>query len=139
MADEFGARNDGTYMVICTMPDVCKILNMTPTPFPITETLANSTKYSKKTRFNGKFVILLNSHTTKVTGDELGVNLGVSSQTDMEKAESIDHSKSFKVEGDWVVRVGDKFYMNSQNTQGKLVFAPAPQESAIKDNGAIHV
>ena len=139
MANDFGARIDGKYLVICSMPDVCKIPNGTPVPFPITETLNNTVKHAKKTRFNGQFVILLKSHTTKVTGDEAGVAKGVVSGTTGKKAEPIEHSKSVKVEGSWVVRVNDSVYMNSKNTQGKVVFAPAPQENAIQDNGAIHV
>ena len=50
MADEFGARIDGKYLVICSMPDVCKMPNGTPVPFPITEQLSNSVKHAKHTK-----------------------------------------------------------------------------------------
>lgn len=139
MADNFGARTDGAYLVVCSAPDVCKLPNGTPVPFPITEKLSNSASYATKTNFNGKKAIMLKSYTTKVTGDEGGVAKGVKSGTTGSKAEPIDHSKSVKVEGSSLVRVGDKVYMNNKNTLGTVVFAPAPVQGAIQDNGAINV
>jgi len=105
MADEFGARIDGSYRVVFTSPDMCKLPNGSVVPFPITEQLSNSDNYSKTTRFNGKWAFLLKSHTTKVIGDEAGVAKGVNSGTVSKKAEPIEHSKSFKIEGSPVIRV----------------------------------
>ena len=137
MAKQFGARQDGKYFAIFSSPDVCKIPNGTPVPFPVIEPLSSSVKVATKTRFNGHWVVMLRSHTSKVTGDEPGVAKGVKSSTVAEKAEPIEHSRSVRVEGSWLVRVGDKVYMNSKNTFGKIVFAPAPQMGPIKDNGRI--
>jgi len=137
MADEFGARIDGSYRVVFTSPDMCKLPNGSVVPFPITEQLSNSDNYSKTTRFNGKWAFLLKSHTTKVIGDEAGVAKGVNSGTVSKKAEPIEHSKSFNIEGSPVIRVGDKVNMNNKNTKGKVVFAPAPQQGAITDKGEI--
>lgn len=138
MAKNFAARKDGKYLVICSAPDVCKLPNGVPVPFPIIEPLSNSTKVAKKSRYGGKVAFMLKSHTTKVTGDQGGVAKGVKSGTMGKKAEPIDKSKTVKVEGSWLVRVGDKVNMNSKNTFGKVVFAPAPQMGVIKDNGAIN-
>jgi len=137
MADEFAARIDGKYMVICSMPDVCKLPNGTPVPFPIIEKLSNSASYSKTTRFNGKWAFLFKSNTTKVMGDEGGVAKGVKSGTVGKQAEPTEHSKSFNIDGSPVVRVGDKVDMNDKNTQGTVVFAPAPQAGVITDKGEI--
>ncbi|OMH25756.1 DUF4150 domain-containing protein [Motiliproteus sp. MSK22-1] len=139
MADEFAARADGKYLVICSTPDVCKVPNVGPVPFPVTETLDNTTKLSKTTRFNGNWAVLLKSHTTKVTGDQAGVAKGVKSGSVGSKAEPLEHSKSVKIEGSWLVRVGDKVHMNKKNTIGTVVFAPAPQQGAITDTGEIDV
>ena len=139
MTHEFGARKDGKYLVVSSTPDVCKIPNGSPVPFPITEKLSNSTKVAKKTRFNRKWVLMLKSHTTKVTGDEAGIAKGVMSGTQGKKAEPIQHSSTVKVEGSWLVRVNDLVYMNNKNTIGKVVFSPAPRMGAIKDNGEIDV
>lgn len=139
MADEFAARKDGKYRVVCSTPDVCKLANGVPVPFSIQETLDNSAQYAKKTMFNGDNAFMLRTHTTKVTGDQPGVGKGVKSGTVGAKAEPIEHSKSVRVEGSWLVRVNDKVHMNSKNTIGKVVFAPAPQLGPIMDNGDIDV
>lgn len=132
-----GTRIDAQYKVISMAPDVCKIANGTPVPFPVTETLNNAAKFAKKTNFNGKKAFMLKSHTTKVTGDQPGVLKGVKSGTVGAKAEPIDHSKTVKVEGSWIVRVKDKVYMNNKNTIGMVVPIPAPIMGAIRDTGEI--
>ncbi len=137
MAKAFGARKDGKYLAIFSSLDVCKIPNGTPVPFPVIEPLSSSVTVATRTRFNGHWVVMLKSHTTQVTGDEPGVAKGVKSGTQGQKAEPIEHSNSVRVEGSWLVRVGDKVYMNDKNTIGKIVFAPAPQMGPIQDNGRI--
>ncbi len=137
MADNFAARIDGKYRVIFSAPDVCKIANGTPVPFPIFETLNHSAAYASKTRFNKKKAFMLRSYTTKVTGDEPGVLKGVKSGTVGAKAEPIEHSPTVKVEGSWMVRVNDKVYMNSKNTIGTVVFMPPPKMGVIRDTGEI--
>ncbi len=139
MAKQFSARKNGSYIALFSTPDVCKIANGTPVPFPILEKLSNSVKVAKTCRFNHDWAFMLRSHTTKVTGDEPGVNKGVKSQTVGEKAEPIEHSKSVRIEGSWLVRVGDKVYMNSKNTIGTIVFMPPPQMGTITDNGEIDI
>lgn len=138
MAKGLTTRIDSKYLVISSAPDVCKIANGTPVPFPVVEKLSNSANYAKNTNFNGKKAFMLKSHTTKVTGDEPGVLKGVVSGTVSAKAEPIEHSSTVKVEGSWIVRVSDKVYMNSKNTIGTVVFKPAPVMGAIQDNGQIN-
>lgn len=137
MAKEFGARQDGTYLVICSMPDVCKMPNGVPVPFPIIQKLGTAKKVAKKTRFNGNWVVTLKSNTPTVLGDQAGVAKGVKSGSTGKKTTMNKHSKSVKVEGSEVIRVNDRVDMNNKNTQGKVVFAPAPQMGAITDTGAI--
>ncbi len=138
MADNFTARIDSKYIVIFSAPDVCKIANGTPVPFPITERLSHSTKHAKKTRFNGKKAFMFKSHTTRVTGDQPGVLKGIKSNSVGAKAEPIDKSSTVRVEKSWIVRVGDKFHMNQKNTIGTLVLAPPPVMGTIQDNGEIN-
>ena len=205
MADEFGARKDGEYLVVTFVPDVCGVPPVPPvppvpaggaeagageaggeageaaaggelggntpgegatdmsvpppppvpaslpTPFGLVEPLSLSVEYAKTVRFNGNFVVMLKSFTdpTEVPAEaegidatglpESGLMTGMISGTTGQIAEPIEHSLTFKVEQDNVVRVGDLFFMNTQNTLGKLVFTPAPQEGVIEENGAINV
>ena len=140
MANQFSARKDGAYLVICSAPDVCKVPGSPPlpVPFPITEKLSNSTVVAVKSRVNKKPFFMFKSHTTKVTGDAPGTVKGVKSGTVGAKAEPIEKDPTFKVEGSFVVHVGHKMYMNSKNTTGTIVFAPAPVLGTITDSGEIN-
>ncbi|MFM2591264.1 DUF4150 domain-containing protein [Vibrio sp. TBV020] len=136
MAKAFGARKDGQYLVICTMPDVCKLPNNVPVPFPITQKLNTAKKHSKH-KFNGKEMVLLKSELPSVLGDQPGTNKGLKSGSMGDKVEMEGHSSSMKVENSPMVRVGDKVKMNNNNTMGVIVFAPPPMQPPIKDNGEL--
>jgi len=137
MARELSARQDSRYLVICCAPDVCRLANGVPVPFPIVENLENSVRLAQRTCFNGQWAFTFRSHTTRVTGDEAGVGKGVKSGTTGAKAEPIDHAGHARIEGHWIIRVGDRFHMNDQNTFGKLIYVPAPQAGRIRDDGRL--
>lgn len=137
MASNFAARKDGTYMAICSAPDVCKLPNGVPAPFPITQKLSTAKSEAKKHKINGKAALMLKSQLPSVIGDEPGVNKGVKSGSQGKKVDMDEHSKSVKVEGSPLVRVGDKVKMNNNNTIGSIVFAPKPMMGVIKDSGEL--
>lgn len=141
MPNEFAARIDGKYLVICSMPDVCKLPNNIPVPFPVLEKLSTTLTHAKKCKFNGKFAVMLKSKTPAVKGDQAGVAKGVKSGSVGKKTQFISgkHCPITKIEKSFLIRVGDTVNMNNKNTKGKVVFAPAPVQGAIKDNGAINV
>ena len=72
-----------------------------------------------------------------MTGDAAGSVGGIRSGTVSQKAEPIDSSKSVYVNGRHVVRCGDKFYMNDENTMGTLVCSPPIVAPHITDSGKL--
>ena len=115
MADEVGVANDGQFVLINTMPDVC----LTPTkmgipiPYPITHRMDQSQQCSPNVFFAGKPAYLHEeSYVDNVKGDEPGGGGGVISGTHVRISRSIDRSETVFVNGRRVVRTGDKVWMN---------------------------
>lgn len=140
MANQFAARKDGDYKVISMAPDVCLTpigSSQVPVPYPITIALNSSNNESQNVYFNGNPAFILSSDSVKTQGDEAGTGKGVKSGTKGAKAEPKDHSSSFKVNGNPVIRVNDQFYMNNKNTIGILVHCPPPPTDNIQDEGVV--
>lgn len=140
MAKQPGARKDSSYTVISMAPSVNKTQvgnAVVPVPYPVTIDLSNNANFSDNVNFNSDAVLRFNSDTTKVTGDEAGKLGGVKSGTTSAKAEPKDKSASVKINGQWLIRCQDMFWMNNQNTMGRLICAPPPPQGAIQDDGKI--
>ena len=136
MAINIGARRSSLPKVISQVPS----FNFTPgsslpVPYPVTYSLSISTSVSSNVRYNGSYAFMLNSDSTRVSGDEVGLKGGVISNTFGGKAEPIEFSLSVFVNKHNAVRCGDLFYMNNKNTQGTLVCVAPPQKGAITDTG----
>jgi hypothetical protein len=99
--------------------------------------LAGALVVSASVKFNGNGAFTMASNSGKVTGDEAGTAKGVSSGTVSAMAEPIEHSPSVKINGEYIVRCGDKFYMNSKNTTGSLTCSAPGSAPPITDDGQI--
>ena len=91
-------------------------------PYPVTKDLSDALKASPNVNFGGKPAFTLGSQTPDVKGDEAGSGGGVKSGTVGGKCEPIQGSSTVQVNGQLVVRHGDRFTMNNGNTIGTLVY-----------------
>ncbi|ALH95481.1 PAAR-like domain-containing protein [Acinetobacter equi] len=133
MADNLMLRKESGWMVVCTMPDVCKTPPCIPVPYPVVAFLNDSEKTQTNVKANNHpFVLHDKSYVSPTWGDQLGILKGIKSQTVGAKCFPIDKSASFKVNGKWTVRVDDAFWMNGQgnsgNTRGRVVKMPPLSE-----------
>lgn len=140
MAKNYGARRCARQIVICASPSVNKtpMGNSTPpVPYPVQHDLSEALEISPNVRFNKQPAFTLASNTQKVQGDAAGTAKGIKSGTVSAEAGPIEHSGSVRVNGQWIVRCGDKFYMNHKNTTGTLTCSLPGEAPAISDDGKI--
>lgn len=126
--------------MICLCPSINKtqIGNVVvPIPYPVQQSLAKAKKVSRNVRFNRDQAFTSASHTRKVTGDAPGRLKGIISNTTSAQAAPKQHSHNIRINKKWLVRCGDRFTMNKNNTQGTLVCSPPPAGPAISDDGRI--
>lgn len=118
MADDFIARKNGTWKIICIAPDVCKTPmgpSVVPIPYPVFANLSTSKKISGDVRANSDNVITLNKSFASTTiGDQPGVLKGVKSNTVGGKCHLDKKSDTFRVNNRYVVRHGDRAWMNGK-------------------------
>ena len=91
-------------------------------PYPVTIDLSDALNTSPNVNFGGKLAFTLGSQTPDVRGDQAGSTGGVKSGTVGGKCEPIQGSSTGRVNGQPVIRHGDRFTMNNGNTIGKLVY-----------------
>jgi hypothetical protein len=104
-----------------TLPDVCKTPSPggpVPIPYPIiislASNLANGTTTVKAD--GGNSIAIKGSELSRCSGDEPGTAGGVKSSTNMKEATWILYSPTVRMEGKNACRLGDKLFMNHQNT-----------------------
>jgi len=115
MANEAATAKDAQFKLVSLTPDVCLTpsKNGVPVPYPITHNMAQSQHCSPNVYFAGKAAYLHNeSYVDRVQGDEAGQGKGVVSQTNVNISHNIDKSGSVYVNGQQIVRTGDKVWMN---------------------------
>ncbi len=87
----------------CTaMPDTCNTPSPggpVPVPYPNIAMLTQAKKTSTKVKFVSKAVVTLKSEIPRTMGDEAGVNKGVISGTNMDKAVFKKGSSKVKIQG----------------------------------------
>lgn len=140
MASQFTARQNGQQRVICLSPSINKtqVGNViVPIPYPVQQSLAKAAKVSKNVYFNREKAFTIKSHTRKVTGDAPGRLKGIISNTTGAKATPKQHSKNIRINKKWLIRCGDQFKMNKNNTMGTLVCCPPPLAPPVTDDGLI--
>ena len=100
MATQLGARKCGKQRVIFLAPSINKTgPHKIPIPYPVQYTLDSSNKTSSNVFLNGKQAFTMKSDSDEVTGDEIGTEKGIKSNTVSDKSEPIKHSKNVKVNG----------------------------------------
>jgi hypothetical protein len=104
-----------------TVPDVCKTPSPggpVPVPYPIiismASDLANGTTTVKAA--GGNSAAIKGSEMSRCSGDEPGTAGGVKSSTNMKEATWILYAFTVKMEGKNACRLGDKMFMNHENT-----------------------
>jgi RHS repeat-associated protein len=137
MAENYMARKDSLWSVVCLSPDVCftPVGPVTlPVPYQVTASLGDAVQEVKHVKANGFPVVVLNqSFIPSTQGDESGVAKGVQSGTVGAKCEPMEHSKTVRVGGKPILRHGDKFWMNDKNTLGVIVGQPPSANLTVEE------
>lgn len=139
-------RDVGQALVVCTSPDVCKTpigSSTPPIPYQITGRLGDDANASRNVFLTSLKAFKFDSQVTHVTGDEPGAAKGIRSGTVGDIAEPKTASTVVRVNGQWLVRDGDSFWMNRRNTGGELIYKkdrgkrwPPEDRPAIDDSQA---
>lgn len=114
-------RKNAKPIITSLCPDVCKTpigSSVVPIPYNIISYPKEDVNYSQSVRMTGQVVMHLKSKTSVSYGDEAGTAKGIKSGTVGDVCEPLDHSTTVRVEGNPVIRNGDKVYMNARNTIG---------------------
>lgn len=117
MPNNITARKDGEWLVIFTVPDVCKTpvgSAIVPIPHPTIAKLGDAAKEIKNIRANGAPLVTIASHIPTTLNAEAGVKKGVKSGTVGEKAsyKNKSHSSTVRAGKQPILRHGDLFWMN---------------------------
>ena len=147
MARETGLRKDPRGYVVATTPDICKLANGTPTPFPIFAQFSWATREVATVRFEGKPATNLDSRISRVVGDEAGVGGGVTSNVNLGMCRPVPGTTSptFRVGGAWLIHSDEtRMFMNCAgpdgvgNTVGEVTWSTsAPTGVSVGPDGEI--
>lgn len=116
MADNVAARKDGAWIVVSTVPDVCKTpmgSATPPIPYPVIAELKDCVQVANSVRANGAPVVVFDySKVPKTIGDAAGRATGIKSGTVEGVCYPQTHSGTVRAEGKYILRHDDKFWMN---------------------------
>ena len=116
MSVPISARKDGSQLIVCKGPDVCKTpigSAMVPVPYVTLVTLSATSRTAKTVRNNSQPDFNLNTRTRGVTGHEPGVGKGVRDAGYKGYAHIQQGSSTVFSEGYAVVRDGDPAWLNA--------------------------
>lgn len=99
-------------------PDVCKLPNGVPVPFPNTGKASDTSKGPKTVFTDGQMPMVSDAQYSKSTGDEPGKGGGVVSQVNRDVCEFVSYSFDVKFEDRNVCRLGDTLLQNKKNILG---------------------
>ncbi len=141
MAKNFVARKWAKQKVQCIAPDVCLTQvgnSVVPLPYQISEELNKAKNTVKSVLFNGDEAFVKNSDSKSVKGDtKSGIKAGIASGTKGKQSDPLTYSRSVKVGGQPLLRVGDVMKMNNGNTVGKIKGTESGSAATITDDGEI--
>ncbi|SDT88651.1 PAAR-like domain-containing protein [Halopseudomonas salegens] len=115
MASEAAIAKDTQFVLVSMLPDVCLTPDKKgkPIPYPITHDMGQSKQCSPNVFFRGQPAYLHEeSYADNVKGDEPGAGKGVVSGTHTKISRSEQYSPSVFINGQHLVRTGDKVWMN---------------------------
>ena len=147
MAEQFGLRKDVRGYVTSLAPDVCKMPNGTPVPFPIFAQFSDAIRDVPTVRFEGQPATNIDARISRVVGDEPGVGGGVTSGVNLGMCRPMPGTTSptFRVGGQWLIHsMNTQMVMNCAgpegpgNTIGQVTWAEsAPTGVTVGPNGEI--
>lgn len=134
-------HDDNDAIAVCKSPDFCKtpVGSATPPiPYMVFGKGGDDKKYPKSVKSNGLTLKTTDSKFTKTYGDEPGIAKGVKSGTVGDVVEPVTKSSVVRIEGQWVIRHGDKCTLNKGNCPGeyihvKSVEAPTPPDGSNEE------
>lgn len=116
MANNYIARKNGAWKVVCIAPDMCKTPvgpSTPPVPYPVVAYLSSSESIVRNVQANGDAVFVYDkSYVSQTIGDQAGVVKGLKSNTVGGKCYPIDKSGTVRAGKKYLVRHNDKFWMN---------------------------
>ncbi|GKX63160.1 DUF4150 domain-containing protein [Pragia fontium] len=116
MAKNLIARKNGTWLVVCIFPDVCKTPigpSMVPIPYPVMTYLSNSKSIVPSVRVNGDPILVHSKSFVSITiGDQPGIGRGLKKAKVSGKCRPDQRSDTVKAKKKKILRHGDKFHMN---------------------------
>ncbi|WP_193065867.1 PAAR-like domain-containing protein, partial [Hafnia alvei] len=128
MANNYMARQDGSWTVVSLCPDVCKTpmgCATPPIPYSVIAFMGDAVQIVPSVKVNGCPVLVLDQSFIPYTkGDEPGVAKGIKSGTVGDICEPLEFSKTVFAGGKPVLRHFDTFWMNARNTTGLIIGQP---------------
>jgi hypothetical protein len=123
--------HQGSTGITIAFPDICLTpappAPPIPIPYPNIAMSSDTAMGTTRVTADGNPVCVENSIFSRSTGDEAGVNFGVASGTNMNKAEFVNYSFDVKFEGKGVARALDLMLHNNKNTPPfPLIQPPLP-------------
>lgn len=146
MSGNRGTNRSAEAYVVSMAPDVCKTPigpSMVPVPYTITCKFNVAKVTARRTNFTGDPVFSMGSHLPTVQGDEPGVGGGIISGVNLGACRPVEHSKSVRVEGEWLVRHTDLMAMNCSgpkgkgNTYGRIIYIGVNPGASVGPDGEI--
>lgn len=116
MADNVTARKARTWLVVSTLPDVCRTPmgdDIPPVPYPVVARLEEAVREVPSVCANGDPLVVFNrSYVPRTLGDEPGTALGVKSGTVGANCYPKAHSATVRAGARFILRHDDEFWMN---------------------------
>ncbi|WP_076729020.1 DUF4150 domain-containing protein [Methylobacterium radiotolerans] len=128
-----GSRATAEGLLVSIHPDVCLTPMgnmMVPVPYTIWARQSDEANTTPTVRFTAQRTHNLGSLITTCHGDEAGTGGGVKSGTHHGICEPLDHSATVRAQGKPLVRHADTWWMNTRNTQGRLMYVKEPDEAS---------
>jgi len=113
-----GFAHKGSGGMSMVFPDVCKMPNGIPVPFPNIGKSSDTTGGSTTVKADGEMIMNKGAKYSKSSGDEPGKGGGVVSQVNTSECEFMMYSFDVMVEGKNVCRMGDPLFHNKKNIMG---------------------
>ena len=117
-ANTRGISHKGSGGMSTVFPDVCKLPNGVPVPFPNIGRASDTSKGPKTVKTDGQMPMVKGAEYSKSGGDEPGKGGGVVSQVNRDVCEYVTYSFDVKFEGKNVCRLGDTLFHNKKNILG---------------------
>jgi hypothetical protein len=113
-----GFAHKGSGGMSTVFPDVCKLPNGVPVPFPNIGKSSDTSGGTTTITADGEMIMNKGAKYSKSSGDEPGKGGGVVSQVNTSECEFMMYSFDVMLEGKNVCRMGDPLWHNKKNIMG---------------------